>query len=97
MNELEYLNLEDPADEQGFRTILVTNSSHPYVGAWWPPGHIIGYEHEFTHAVADFLTAMEKGTQITPNLCDGMKDMQVLEAALISATTGRKVAVSEVQ
>jgi predicted dehydrogenase len=47
--------------------------------------------------VADFLTAMEKGTEITPNLCDGMKDMQVLDAALISATTGRKVAVSEVQ
>ena len=97
MNELEYLNLEDPADEQGFRTILVTNSTHPYVGAWWPPGHIIGYEHEFTHAVADFLTAMEKGTAITPNLYDGMKDMQVLEAAILSSTTGRKVSVSEVK
>ena len=82
MNELQYLDLDDPADEQGFRTILVTNSTHPYVGAWWPPGHIIGYEHEFTHAVADFLTAMEKGTKITPNLYDGMKDMQVLEAAI---------------
>ena len=38
MNELEFLNLEDPVDEQGFRTILVTNATHPYVGAWWPPG-----------------------------------------------------------
>ena len=97
MNELQFLNLADPADEQGFRTILVTNSTHPYVAGWWPPGHIIGYEHEFTHAVVDFLTAMEKGTKITPNLYDGMKDMQVLEAAIISATTGRKVAVSEVK
>jgi len=97
MNELEYLNLEDPADEQGFRTILVTNSSHPYVGAWWPPGHIIGYEHEFTHAVADFLTAIEKGTKISPNLYDGMKVMQVLEAAILSSSTGRKVSVSEIQ
>ena len=97
MNELEFLDLDDPADEQGFRTILVTNATHPYVGAWWPPGHIIGYEHEFTHAVADFLTAMEKGTEITPNLCDGMKDMQVLEAGLVSAADGRKVAVSEIK
>ena len=97
MNELEYLDLSNPADEQGFRTILVTNSTHPYIGAWWPPGHIIGYEHEFTHAVADFLTAMEKGNKIEPNLGDGMKAMQVLQAAIVSSTTGRKVAVSEVQ
>jgi len=97
MNELQYLNLDDPADEQGFRTILVTNATHPYVGAWWPPGHIIGYEHEFTHAVYDFLTALEKGTKITPNLYDGLKDMQVLEAAILSARSGRKVMVSEVQ
>ena len=97
MNELMYLDLENPADEQGFRTILVTNSTHPYVGAWWPPGHIIGYEHEFTHAVVDFLNAMEKGTKITPNLYDGLKDMQVLEAAILSAKDGRKVKVSEVK
>ncbi|HVN53672.1 MAG TPA: Gfo/Idh/MocA family oxidoreductase [Anaerolineaceae bacterium] len=97
MNELMYLDLEDPSDEQGFRTILVTNSTHPYVGAWWPPGHIIGYEHEFTHAVADFLKAMANGTPIKPNFLDGMKIMQVLEAGLLSASTGRKVAVSEIQ
>ena len=38
MNELQYLEPGDPADEQGFRTILVTNATHPYIGAWWPPG-----------------------------------------------------------
>jgi len=97
MNELQYLNLDDPADEQGFRTILVTNATHPYVAAWWPPGHIIGYEHEFTNAVVDFLTALEKGTKITPNLYDGLKDMQVLEAAIISAREGRKVTVADVK
>jgi predicted dehydrogenase len=96
-NELEFLDLSVPADEQGFRTILVTNSTHPYVGAWWPPGHIIGYEHPFVHAIVDFLTAIEKGTKITPNFYDGMKIMQVLEAAILSSNTGRKVAVSEVK
>ncbi len=97
MNELQYLNLADAADEQGFRTILVTNSTHPYVAAWWPPGHIIGYEHAFSHAIADFLTAIDKGTKISPNFYDGMKAMQVLEAAIKSATTGRKVTVSDIK
>lgn len=97
MNELMYLDLDNPADEQGFRTILVTNSTHPYLNAWWPPGHIIGYEHEFTHAVVDFLNALEKGTKIAPNLEDGLKNMQILEAAIISSRDGRKVKVAEVK
>ena len=97
MNELQYLDTSDEADEQGFRTILVTNDTHPYVGAWWPPGHIIGYEHEFTHAVADFLTALERGTAISPNLYDGMRCMQVLDAGILSARSGRRVEVGEVE
>ena len=97
MNELQYLNLEDPADEQGFRTILVTNATHPYIAAWWPPGHIIGYEHEFMHAVYDFLNALETGASISPNLYDGMKIMQVLEAAIRSSETGRQIKVSEIK
>ena len=97
MNELQFLNLADPVDEQVFKTILVTNSTHPYVGAWWPPGHIIGYEHPFVHAVADFRTAIEKGTKISPNFYDGMRIMQVLEAAILSSNTGRKVTVSDIK
>jgi len=97
MNELQYLNLEDPADEQGFRTIMVTNATHPYVSAWWPPGHIIGWEHEFVHAVYDFLKAMENKTSITPNMYDGMKIMQVLEAGIKSSETGKQVKVSDIQ
>lgn len=97
MNELQYLDLSDTADEQGFRTILVTNSTHPYVAAWWPPGHIIGYEHEFSHAIVDFLAAIEKGTQVAPNFYDGMKVMQILEAAIKSAAMGQKVNVSDIK
>ena len=97
MNELQFLDLSDPTDEQGFRTILVTNSTHPYVAAWWPPGHIIGYEHEFSHAIVDFMTAIEKGSKIEPNFYDGMKAMQVLEAAIKSAETGQKVTVSDIK
>ena len=43
---------------QGFRTIIATEPFHPYMSHWWPPGHIIGYEHGFVHAAADFLEAI---------------------------------------
>ncbi len=93
MNELQYYSADDPDHAQGFRTILATESVHPYVAAWWPPGHIIGYEHEFHHAVADFLTAIHEGASIAPNFYDGMKEMEVLDAGLRSAQTGIKVMV----
>jgi len=93
MNELRYFCSDDPSSCQGFRTILVTEPEHPYLTAWWPPGHIIGYEHEFVHAVADFLEAVAEGKEIRPNLYDGLRVMQVLDAALASAASGRRVAV----
>ncbi len=96
MNELEYLNMADPAGEQGYRIIQTTDPSHPYVSAWWPPGHIIGYEHTFIHAVKDFLEAIENETDISPNLYDGMKVMQVLEAGIQSSKTRRHINVSDI-
>ena len=93
MNELEFYSEDDPGHAQGFRTILVTEAVHPYVGAWWPPGHIIGYEHTFVHAMADFLNAIARGTKATPNFLDGVREMEVLDAGLESARTGQRVAV----
>jgi predicted dehydrogenase len=97
MNELEYFSMEDPDYAQGFRTILATEGAHPYVANWWPPGHIIGYEHEHVHAVVDFLKAIDAGKDIAPNLYDGMKAMQVLDAGLESARSGRRIEVSEME
>ena len=94
MNELQYFSVDDPQREAGFRTILATEDVHPYIANWWPPGHNIGYEHEFHHAVADFLTAVDQGTGINPNFYDGLKGMEVLEAGLLSAATGQRVQLS---
>ncbi len=94
MNELQFFSNDDPDYAQGFRTILATESSHAYIENWWPPGHIIGYEHEFVHGVVDFLDALENNTKIEPNFYDGMKAMQVLDAALKSAADGRKLVLS---
>ncbi len=94
MNELQFFSQDDPDYTQGFRTILVTESVHDYIESWWPPGHLIGYEHEFVHGVVDFLRSIEKNTDIEPNFYDGMKGMQVIEAGLKSAETGQKVELS---
>lgn len=90
MNELQFHSRTDPPHAQGFRTILATESCHPYIQHWWPPGHIIGYEHEFTHAVADFVDAVANGKPIDPDFRDGLKCIRVLEAGLKSAASGQR-------
>ncbi len=89
MNEVEIYDGSDPQALQGFKTINVTESVHPYVGAWWPPGHIIGYEHTFVHALHDFFTALEKDTLPEPNFHDGVKNQAVMDAVARSAKSGR--------
>jgi len=91
MNELQFFSTEDPEHAQGFRTILATETCHKYIANWWPPGHSIGFEHEFHHGVVDFLEAIENKTTITPNFLDGQKGMEVLEAGLHAAETGTRV------
>src|SRR5439155_17322307 len=58
MNRLKFFSARDPKERQGFRDIIVTEPTHPYIASWWPPGHIIGYEHTFIHTIADFVTAV---------------------------------------
>src|SRR5579863_2248807 len=89
LNELEFYDRTDAQAEQGFKTIMVTEGVHPYVGAWWPPGHIIGYEHTFVHAIHDFLVALENDTLPEPNFRDGVKDQSILDAVERSAKSGR--------
>jgi predicted dehydrogenase len=91
LNELEYYSRSDVGPEQGFRTIVVTESVHPYVNLWWPPGHIIGWEHTFIHEVGDLLMAIAKGENVAPDFLDGMRCQQVLDAMSRSAADGRWV------
>ena len=87
MNELSFY--EGSADDSaGFRRILVTEPTHPYVGAWWPPGHLLGYEHTFTHEVVDLVRAIADGADPTPSFADGLQVQRVLDAVERSATQG---------
>jgi predicted dehydrogenase len=78
MNELELYIEEGP--NSGFRKILVTDPAHPYVSGWWPRGHIIGYEHTFTHTVLDLLKAIGEQQIPSPNFEDGVRNQRVLDA-----------------
>ncbi|WP_375388188.1 Gfo/Idh/MocA family protein [uncultured Amnibacterium sp.] len=80
MNELELFDAALPAAENGFRRIQVTEPEHPYVGAWWPAGHGLGYEHTFTHEVRDFVDAIVAGRDPSPSFADGLAVQQVLAA-----------------
>ena len=87
MNVLEFFDAAEPDETAGFRRIIVTEPGHPYVGAWWPPGHGLGYEHGFTHQVVDLVTAIAEGTQPTPSFADGLQVQRVLAAVETSSDT----------
>jgi predicted dehydrogenase len=87
MNVLELFDAAEPAETAGFRRILVTEPGHPYVAAWWPPGHGLGYEHAFTHQVVDFVRAVAAGDQPTPSFADGLGVQRVLDAVETSSDT----------
>jgi predicted dehydrogenase len=93
MNELEVYTESGP--NSGFRTISVTDGKHPYMAAWWPPGHIIGYEHSFTHTVYDFVRAIADQKLPEPNFVDGLQNQRVLDAIERSASTGQWQTISE--
>jgi predicted dehydrogenase len=85
MNVLHFYDATESAEVAGFRRILVTEPGHPYVGSWWPPGHLLGYEHAFTHQVVDLVTAIARGADPTPSFADGLQVQRVLDAVERSA------------
>jgi predicted dehydrogenase len=95
MNELQFLDLTAPAHMQGFNNILVTDPSQPYIAAWWPGGHIVGYEHTFINQAADLVTGVARRKGLKPDFEDGVYNNQVLDAVLASAKSGRWVKVSK--
>ncbi|MDJ1132659.1 Gfo/Idh/MocA family protein [Streptomyces iconiensis] len=85
LNELEFHDDTAAAAEAGFRRILVTEQDHPYLEAWWPPGHGLGYEHTFTHQARDLVRAIAAGTTPAPSFEDGLQVQRVLAAVEESA------------
>ncbi|MGP3968921.1 Gfo/Idh/MocA family protein [Streptomyces sp. 6N223] len=85
MNVLHHYDHTEAAEHAGYKRILVTEAGHPYFAAWWPPGHLIGYEHSFTHQAVDLLNALATGTDPEPTFADGLRVQRVLAAVEESA------------
>lgn len=85
MNRLQFYRTDDSTGRRGFREILVTESEHPYIEHWWPPGHLIGYEHSFAHTIADFVRAVVARRSAAPTFADGLANQRLIEAIERSA------------
>jgi len=88
MNVLEFYDATQPAGEQGFTRILVTEPEHPYLAGWWPTGHMLGYEHGFSHQAKDFVEAIASGSTPHPTFAEGLHVQRVLDAVERSSSDG---------
>jgi predicted dehydrogenase len=98
LHDLHRLQMFDHNDEgrlRGWKSIHVTDhgGEHPYMDKWWVPGLQIGYEHSFTHQVADFLQGLETGKPAGPTFRDALETQKVCDAVLTSAKDGQWVKV----
>jgi predicted dehydrogenase len=95
---MERLNeLELSEGTRGFRTILVTNPEHPFLQYWWPPGHILGWEHTFVHELHHMLTAIREDGDVAPHGAtfeDGYRAAEVCDAIVRSSETGEQVTLA---
>jgi predicted dehydrogenase len=81
------------AGAQGFRQVLVTEAHHPFWQWWWPPGHVIGWEHTFVHEIHHLLTAIAGDGEVRPygaDFEDGYRAAEVCDAIVRSSETGRR-------
>jgi predicted dehydrogenase len=92
MNELQvFLDGEDRT--RGFRRVLVTEQSHPFMELWWPPGHIVGWGDTFVHEVHHLLRAIADDGDVAPHGAtfeDGYRTSEVGEAIVRSSVRGRR-------
>ena len=94
LEEMEYLDYfeysrHETRTSRGWRRIHVTNGEHPYMNRYWVPGLVIGYEHTFLNALADFVAGLESGKPAQPDFRTALQTQKVCEAILQSAKTGQ--------
>jgi predicted dehydrogenase len=89
----ELKQMADTEGEQGFRTILATDPGHPYVDHWWPPGHVLGWEHSHVHQMFELCDAIGSDRMPDPSFADGERCQAVLEACAQSAESGQWVGI----
>ena len=92
LERLNELRVNGP-DTRGYETILVTGDDDPYGDAWWPPGHVLGWEHVVVHENYEFLSAIGSGESFHPSFQDAYAVQRVLDAIERSDDTGGWVSI----
>jgi predicted dehydrogenase len=93
MNELQVFTSGD-SRTRGFRTVLVTETAHPFMEWWWPPGHIVGWGDTFMHEAAHLLRAIAEDSDVAPHGAtfeDGYRASEIAEAIVRAGETGSRV------
>ena len=93
-NHLEFVDAGEPSTEQGPRDMLVTDMAHPIARHFWRPGHIVGYEHTFIAALAEFLDCLRRGVPFPSDFSDGLQVQRALDALQESARTKAGLSIS---
>jgi predicted dehydrogenase len=96
LNELQVFRA-DGDRARGFKTVLVSETDHPFWDLWWPPGHIIGWGDTFTHEALHLLRAIADDTDVGPHGAtfeDGYRAAEVCDAIVRSSETGSRVEVT---
>lgn len=94
LHRLNYFSHSDEGRLRGWRSLHITDGDHPYMKHWWVPGLQIGYEHSFTHQVADFLQGVADGKPVSPTFRDALETQKVCDAVLDSARHGLWISIS---
>ena len=89
LNELQFYSTGDPGTASGFRTIIATEGDHPYAGSWWPPGHMLGYDHGFANVASDLVQDIALERPCQPDFADGVRCAAVLDAVDKSMESAR--------
>lgn len=97
LNELRVYNLAEPnKDIMGWHNILVTESHHPFMEHYWPPGHTIGWEHTFINEVSHLLDAIVNDKKVGPYAAtfeDGYKCNVIVDGIIESAEKGKRITI----
>lgn len=88
---------DDGSRTAGFAEVIAMEPEHPLAPAWWPTGHVLGWEHGHINMLAHFCDAVARDEAVDPygaTFLDGMRAAEVAEAVRTSATEGRRVEVA---
>ncbi|HEY5058265.1 MAG TPA: Gfo/Idh/MocA family oxidoreductase [Gaiellaceae bacterium] len=92
LNELQVFRA-DGDRARGFKTVLVSETNHPFWEHWWPPGHIIGWGDTFVHELHHMLRAIAGECDVAPygaTFEDGYRAAEVCDAIVRSGESGQR-------